>query len=360
MWQKSSRNPILRADARWYETDFFWRDPFVFWNEEAKQYWMLLGARVNTGPTTRRACTGLAVSPDLEHWEVHPPFWSPYLYDHPHECPELYRWGDRWVLLFSTHGFARYRVSDSLNGPWRAPACDNLGPFFYPAKITSDETRHLVFGWNPTRAGETDGGAREWGGHMVVQEVRLGQQDAIAVGPAREIDRLFSEPQPLAFQPRLGEWETDGSTSFAASRTDGLAFSTLGEMPNPCRISLTMICSFDTRACGVLLRARPDLEEYYQLCWEPGRGRVTYRRWRRQFPYDDDSLAAQPLLTPEGRSMELIIHIEDTNVVAYINNTVALTCRAYDYRTGQLGLFVESGEARFANVAMSCIPADRE
>ena len=358
-WNKDPQNPILRADARWYETDFFWRDPFVFWNQEAGQYWMLFGARVNDGPVSRRACTGLAVSPDLEHWEVHPPFWAPYLYDHPHECPSLFRWGDRWVLFFSTHGFARYRVSESLNGPWYAPANDNLGPFFYPAKFTSDKTRHLVFGWHPTLADESDGGAREWGGHMAFREIRLVERDTIAVGPTHEIEGLFSEPHPLAFQSRLGEWETDGA-SFAAGRTDGLSVSTLGEMPNPCRISLTLFSSSDTRACGLLLRARPDLEGYYQLRWEPGLGQLTYRRWRRQFPYEDDSLAGLPLQIPEGGSMDLTIHIEDTIVVAYVNNTVALSCRAYDYSTGQLGLFVESGEARFVNVAMSGVPESRQ
>ena len=27
-----------------------WRDPFVFWNDEAKEYWMLVAARLKTGP----------------------------------------------------------------------------------------------------------------------------------------------------------------------------------------------------------------------------------------------------------------------------------------------------------------------
>jgi beta-fructofuranosidase len=52
-WTKDSTNPILFADQAIYEMHD-WRDPFIFWNPEAGEYWMLLAARHKDGPSNRR------------------------------------------------------------------------------------------------------------------------------------------------------------------------------------------------------------------------------------------------------------------------------------------------------------------
>ncbi|MCC7205972.1 MAG: glycoside hydrolase, partial [Anaerolineae bacterium] len=78
-WTKDPANPISFADPQYYEVHD-WRDPFVFWNETAREYWMLLAARHNTGPINRRGCTALLASKDLVAWECREPFWSPGLY----------------------------------------------------------------------------------------------------------------------------------------------------------------------------------------------------------------------------------------------------------------------------------------
>ncbi|MDH7571218.1 MAG: beta-fructofuranosidase, partial [Armatimonadota bacterium] len=99
-WTKDPTNPILYADPARYEPDD-WRDPFVFWNEEAGEFWMLLAARLRRGPSHRRGCIALAASPDLMHWTIRDPFWAPGLY-YTHECPDLFRLGEWWYLVYST------------------------------------------------------------------------------------------------------------------------------------------------------------------------------------------------------------------------------------------------------------------
>ena len=97
-----------------------WRDPFVFWNEAAGEFWMLLAARLKAGPSRRRGCTGLCTSKDLVTWEVKRPFYAPDLY-FTHECPDLFMMGDWWYLLFSEFSdscVTRYRMARSLSGPW--------------------------------------------------------------------------------------------------------------------------------------------------------------------------------------------------------------------------------------------------
>jgi beta-fructofuranosidase len=251
IWQKDPRNPLFGADPQWYEA-IDWRDPFPFWNEEMGEYWMLLAARIKDGPTNRRGCIALAVSPDLEQWEIRPPFWSPRLY-YTHECPDLFRMGDDWVLVYSTFSermVTHYRVSKSLAGPWFGPTNDTFdGRAFYAAKTASDGQRRFVFGWNPTREGETDSGRWQWGGNMVVHEVRRGDGDNLTVSLPPELARVSLGTETLKFRPHLGEWQAQDS-SFCVTCTDGFAAATLGTLPNCCQIDCAISCGADTRSCG--------------------------------------------------------------------------------------------------------------
>lgn len=77
-WEKDERNPIIVPDERWYAvTD--WRDPFVFWNEEQGNWWMIITARERDEVMPRNGCIALATSDDLQSWKVQPPLWSPNL-----------------------------------------------------------------------------------------------------------------------------------------------------------------------------------------------------------------------------------------------------------------------------------------
>ncbi len=353
-WQKDPRNPVLRADARWYEGKD-WRDPFVFWNEEAGEYWMLMAARQKDGPANRRGCIALATSPDLERWEVRPPFWAPSLY-YTHECPDLFRWEGRWALVYSTFSerhVTHYRFSDSLAGPWLAPANDVFDTrAFYAAKTASDGQRRFIFGWNPTREGETDTGGWEWGGHMVVHELRPNEDGGFSISAPSAVAGLFKVPMPLTCQPRLGQWQRVGN-SFSAGPTDGFAACILGELPETCQVDLTIACTPGTRSCGLLLRAEQSLERYYQFRWEPMRRRMTFDRWPR--PGDQPFMLEQPLEIASGEPMRMKVIVEDTVVVAYLNEAIALSTRAYDQRAGALGLFVAEGSATFTGVTVTTI-----
>ncbi len=83
-WTKSDRNPILTADSRWYErlADGHWhdeafRDPWVFRDERAGVWRMLVTARANHGRPDDRGVIATAVSHDLENWELRPPLSEP-------------------------------------------------------------------------------------------------------------------------------------------------------------------------------------------------------------------------------------------------------------------------------------------
>jgi len=83
-WAKSDRNPILTADSRWYErlADGHWhdeafRDPWVYRDEEAGRWRMLITARANHGRPDDRGVIATAVSDDLVEWELQAPLSEP-------------------------------------------------------------------------------------------------------------------------------------------------------------------------------------------------------------------------------------------------------------------------------------------
>ena len=84
-WVKSSSQPILRADSRFYETldktiwhDEAWRDPWVFKLQPTDDVWhMLVTARAKRGDPISRGVIGHATSKDMLHWEAQPPLSRP-------------------------------------------------------------------------------------------------------------------------------------------------------------------------------------------------------------------------------------------------------------------------------------------
>ena len=354
-WEKDPHNPIITADPRWYEA-IDWRDPFPFWNEAAGEYWMLLAAREKEGPDNRRGCIALMTSPDLETWQVKPPFWAPRLY-YTHECPDLFRWGDYWVLVYSTFSertVTHYRISKSLDGPWLAPTNDTFdGRAFYAAKTAGDGSRRFVFAWNPTRTAEKDDGQWQWGGNMVVHELRGLDAAGFKVAAIPALTAAFTQAQPLTIQPQIGNWQLS-ETGCHVQADDHFAACTLGELPAAALIQAEISAQPQTRACGLLLRCSDNLEQYYQLRWEPGRSRVVFDRWPR--PGDQPFMLERPLSIPAETPLKIKLFIDDSVVTAYINDTIALNCRAYDHRQGQLGIFVSEGSAAFDHISLHSLP----
>ena len=72
-----------------------------------------------------------------------------------HECPDLFRMGEWWYLVFSEFSercVTRYRMARSLAGPWLAPAEDTFdGRAFYAAK-TAERWRATLPIWMESHA----------------------------------------------------------------------------------------------------------------------------------------------------------------------------------------------------------------
>lgn len=165
-----------------------WRDPRIVYREELGEFWMFLAARVKAGHS-QTGCVGLCVSKDLKTWEYREPVYYPERFNGACECPDVFRMGDWYYLIFSsyTNLFGNYYVKCRVGErQWQIPKNHRLdGRAFYAAKTAGTEDVRYLFGWNPTKEENLFGfwpnglcakdyRTWDWGGSMVIHQ--LGQQ----------------------------------------------------------------------------------------------------------------------------------------------------------------------------------------
>ncbi len=331
-----------------------WRDPFVFWNKDVGEYWMLIAAKLKQGSSRRRGCTALCASKDLYRWEVRDPFWMPDMFI-THECPDLFRMGDWWYLVFSEYSQGqqtRYRMSRNLSGPWHEPENDTFDTrALYAAKTCSDGVKRYLVGWNPTRTGDTDDGAWQWGGNLVAHELVQQPSGELTVRMITSIDEAFSKSLPLRPEPIVGtcHFENEAMTITAP---DAFGAVTIASMPMQCKIAATLAFTQQTRACGLMLKVGDDLDSCYYIRLEPDRNRIVFDTWPRPSDVPFMTGIERPISLSPGKPINISAIVDGSICVIYVENEVAMSTRMYSTRLGKLGAFVAGGTLHAENVGV--------
>ena len=354
-WQRHPEH-TFGAPAGYEPAD--WRDPFVFRDEEAGLWRMLVAARHVDGPERRRGVIAQCVSHDLASWETVDPFWDPRRYI-THECPEVFRLGDWWYLVYSefSESFTtRYRMSRSLHGPWQVPPHDSLdGRAYYAAKSAERDGRRFFFGWIASREGARDDGAWQWAGTLSVLEARQNADGTLAFGFPAEFVASFDDDEPVALvEPESGR--PASATTAAPIRLaapDGYrAAISQADAPRTFHAVATFDIAPGTTECGVLLRASDDGDEGYAIRLEPRRGRMVFDRWPRRRTGDGQwevsgdvpfvvELERPCDLPPGEHTLEIVV--DGDLCVANLDGRTSLSTRIYDRPSGRLGVFVGEG-----------------
>lgn len=205
-WNKQPEHTFFAGTQ--YEADDF-RDPFVFYEENSQEYWMLITARQNgTGVIARYT------SKDLITWEDQGVFFeNDFGNDSNLECPSLVFFEGKWYLAFSDQWDQRvvhYRIADSVTGPFVKPAnldhWDSSG--FYAGRLETNGEKLYVVGWIPTKEQHRDNQNYNWAGNLAVHELiakdghllpTLPESVKEQVNTTAFTDQIISEGQSIAF-----------------------------------------------------------------------------------------------------------------------------------------------------------------
>lgn len=345
---------LFVADDIYYEA-FDWRDPYVFWNEEEENYWMLLAARVKNSGALRGGCIALCKSDDLRNWRYEKPFFKPNMYV-TMECPEVFQMGKWWYLVFSTFNdrfVTHYRMADSLGGPWIIPEDDVFDTRAdYAIKTASDGQRRFSFGWIPSKTGNTDFGEWEWGGTMVMHEILQDKVTGIlSVKPTEALENYYNIQQ---FTTEVKTYECQITETKPYYRIESqMLGAVLFKAPEDC---FSIELNFEISAAhefGIALHVDEGLEQGYFLKMDRAKGQVAWDLWPRSpkglYQWQIKGDVAYQVETarrlPKGNKYHVFAVREKDICVVYINNEVALSTRMYHHKGGWLGLYLVQGKA---------------
>lgn len=343
------------ADESIYEP-FDWRDPFVFYNEDEKCFDMLLAARLRGASEKNGGCVGLCRSYDLIHWEAKEPFYNPESYM-THECPDLFKLGNKWYLVYSTFSekfVTHYRMSDKLSGPWTSPIEDTFdGRAFYAAKTAQVGDKRMAFAWVPTKRGESDFGQYEWGGNFIAHEIDQTTDNKLTVKPADGLINMFNKE---AVNEKINKVEIENF--------EGEKSYVINGMKDTCMIEAVIEFSEGVRSFGIGLRQDSALANGYYLRFEPFYNRIVADMWPRrisgvnQWYVDGDKPFMIELERPfdykslKDNKVHIRVVADGSIICLYVNNTTALTMRAYNMKRTNWGFFVKDGSIRVSDIHM--------
>ncbi|MCU1676801.1 MAG: hypothetical protein JWM93_1559 [Frankiales bacterium] len=347
---KSTGNPLSVPTDACEPVD--WRDPYVFFNEAEGCYWMLIAARLRSGPLWRRGVIMLATSTDLATWVVEEqPLYEPGSTYCP-ECPEMWQLGSRWYLVysrFSEHVGTIYRVADSPRGPFRVPDDEELGGRrWYAAKSAAapDGNGRNFFGWVHDRTAE---GRWCWGGDFAApRRITADSSGQLLVSLPEEVLATFADPVKLA------------ESTFVMNAVGSAQYLSLGMADTP----HTYLASFDlsagdAAAFGVMIRTDVDLGGWFVTI---DRVRGSVHLSRSPHPLDDfwadlvgrggerrdvdGALVAEARLSlGTGTRTACSLLVDGDVLEVYVDRRVALTHRitASSPAVSELGVFVVDG-----------------
>lgn len=373
-WKKDPLNPIIVPDEALYEV-VDWRDPYVFYNEDDRCYWMLISGRIKQGPPSRRGVIVLYRSQDLTTWAYYGPIYQPYHTNCP-ECAEMYKLGDNWYLSYSRFSeFVNtiYRVAKSPFGPWRTPKYDGIGGRrFYAAKSLQDkEDRRIYFAWAHDRAERSDTGEWYWGGVFCIpHEVRAGAEGNLDVKMPDEYLRAFDEPVGWQYKHMLGSAKVYGDKLI---NVDSVATMTYGffEIAEPtflfrCKIRPHEVCDH----FGILLKSDDQCAQHLLLCFDIGMQRVSLLNlpmgvdpfWEASCTNigkpkdpgpDGVRVCEKPYPIKSNDVIDIKIVIDHDMIEIFVGERVAFTYRSYAEAAHDIGILVQDGVVEYYDIAVT-------
>ena len=319
-WTKDRSLLITGADG--YDTRDF-RDPFVFKGDDGL-FHMLVSTRSNG-----KGVIAEYVSGNLRDWRDNGVFMT-MMWDRFYECPDLFKMGDWWYLVYAEQHSAIRRVQyfkgrtiEELKactandaGIWpddHEGFLDSRG--LYAGKTASDGTDRYIWGWCGTRAGSNNLSSLDWAGNLVAHKLVQHPDGTLTLAEAPSMASAFGPANALA--------------DFRLSGEDHKLMPRLGYTN---RVTMTVTLDNPEERFGISLSRGSDSDSYYTMVVNPegnGRRKINLENegpgGEGFIGNADGYLFAQP-----ADGVYHITMVNDNSVVTlYINDNAAFTTRLY-------------------------------
>ena len=303
-------------DAKLNNHHTAFRDPEVFWNEDAETWWLLLHAALPDGSLGAFA---LYTSTDLVQWEAREPIYT-YPLSVSGDCPNIFEINGRWYIIAADY---HYTAATAPGGPYGEQMLPyDCGDLRVPKTLFDGERRILV-GWIRDRKGYVDAGEGGWGGIMSMpRELYTDTVGSLCQRPPREVVNAFTQPVPNTPQRLASEQSINTPPDYmleadlqATGSTEIRFRQTPGEPDSGYTISIDP-------ASGVISISN---------------GHETYRR---------------TCSLESGKPTPLRLFVVGTAAECFVDDKYAFTLRILDHQKGKLSLHAEKGDANLERISL--------
>ncbi|PRR83033.1 glycoside hydrolase family 32 protein [Clostridium vincentii] len=355
-WTKIPEDTFSAA-PQYSRNDF--RDSYVFYNEEDNKYWMLI--------TTRKDNTGVIArytSDDLKTWTDQGVLFANDTDNTNLECPQLFKLGDYWYLTFSDQSaqdpfgkrVVHYRIATNPMGPFTKLGFDDSldGNGLYAGKFENDSNGNVyMFGWNPTKVGYTDSGEYNWGGNLVVHQIK---QDADGTLRATPVEKAINAINNYADFTEMNKTQTviknNNDYSFTGNGYESVTF---GEVNGISKITGKINTKGKNNNFGFMFNVEDNGKAPLNIVFNRQYGRLEFYS-----ASTDESLGAiestKSLTIGDNATLDFSVVIDDSVAVLYVNNEVAFTTRMYNMQNHKWGIFSMDSDITFSNSVRPAVP----
>lgn len=362
-WTKS-RTFYLKGSTNGYSKSDF-RDPFVFEGEDGNYHMLVSTTKDGKGVLAEYTST------DMNTWE-HAGIFMPMHWDRFYECPDVFKMGDWWYLIYSDIHKASRKVQyfkartleelKKTTGPLVFP--DNKegvldSRAFYAGKTASDGTNRYVWGWCPTRSGNdnTEVGAYpnepEWAGNLVAHKVIQHEDGTLSFGLAESIsDKFTAESTVKVVEQSEGVTESDGKYSL-----NDEAYVLFNRLNIHNKISFTVTTTSKADKFGFSLVRGTDSEKYYTIVLNPeddgNKRKINFEEEGKKGEGFIAGIDGYPFDTPADNVYNITVYTDNSVCVVYINDNVAYTNRIYGIQKNCWSINSYSGSIQISNLKVS-------
>lgn len=295
------------------------RDPEVFWNENAEKWWLLLHAALPDGSL---AAFALYTSDDLIAWEPHAPIHQ-FPLSVSGDCPNLFEMNERWYIIAAEH---HYISAADPGGPYEAEWTPfDSGDLKVP-KTMFDGERRILVGWIRDRKGYTDDGEPGWGGIMSMpRELYADNEGRLLQRPPREVVEAFSQAVP----------------DLPVKLSPAESINTPSDYMMQARLRASS-------PAEIRFRETPGKSNSgYALRIDPESGSINMgigHEYQRTGPLK------------LGEPVSLRLFVVGTAAECFIEDKYAFTLRMFDHQEGSLSLISEAGDASLEDISLHTMP----
>jgi beta-fructofuranosidase len=324
------------------------RDPQVFFNDETKEYWMLVSTRTGNKAVVALFATS---DPASDNWQIKDPLFTTDTDAYfMLECADVFKWGNQWYLFFSENNRERtthYRIAPSSLGPWTKPEKDVIdGEYFYAAKTASDGTNRFAFGWTATKGNKSDEGNKEWAGSLVVHQLKQQADGSITVQAPNAVDALFNKEKTISKSASTGDVSQNGS-SYSLKESSSILFDRISGQK---KITATVIGIEAGSAFGFVFGAQTtSANNHYRVSISEADDKGSVIRLSAGGQVIESYV---PVPIEPGKEYQLKVIIDNSVCVVYLDNQVALSARIYSLPNNYWGLFSSKKNVVFRDVKL--------